>query len=211
MHIALLGDSTLDNGAYTSSGPAVIDHLSRLLPAGDRATLLAVDGATTQHIQSQLGRIPDGATHVVLSIGGNDAVREIGVLERPTQTVADALTKLSPVVERFEEAYRACLQQVLQAGLPTTVCMIYNGAFDEARGEQQVIDAALTMWNDAILQAALDHRLPVIDLRRVCTSRDDFTRQIEPSEQGGRKIAEALQRTFTEPELTSTRIGPSGR
>jgi hypothetical protein len=138
-------------------------------------------------------------------------LREIEVLDRPSQTVAHALSELSRVVEDFEEAYRRSLKQVLQAGLPTTVCTIYNGAFDEARGEQRVIDAALTMWNDAILQAALDHDLPALDLRRVCTDRDDYTQQIEPSEQGGRKIAEALQRALTEKESTSTRIGPSGR
>lgn len=211
MHIALLGDSTLDNGAYTSGGPAVIDHLSGLLSSEDRATLLAVDGATTQHIQSQLGGMPEGATHVVLSVGGNDALREIEVLNRPSQTVAHALSEVSRVVEGFEEAYRRSLKQVLQVGLPTTVCTIYNGAFDEARGEQQVIDAALTMWNDAILQAALDHDLPALDLRRVCTDRDDYTQQIEPSEQGGRKIAEALHRALTEKVSTSTRIAPSGR
>lgn len=211
MHIALLGDSTLDNGAYTAGGPAVIDHLSGLLSSEDRATLLAVDGATTQHIQSQLGRVPDGATHVVLSVGGNDALREMEVLDRPSQTVAHALSEVSRVVEGFEEAYRRSLKQVLQAGLPTTVCTIYNGAFDEARGEQQVIDAALTLWNDAILQAALDHDLPALDLRRVCTDRDDYTQQIEPSGQGGRKIAEALHRALTEKESTTTRIAPSGR
>jgi hypothetical protein len=125
--------------------------------------------------------------------------------------VAHALSEVSRVVEGFEEAYRRSLKQVLQAGLRATVCTIYNGAFDEAHGEQQVIDAALTMWNDAILQAALDHDLPALDLRRVCTDRDDYTQQIEPSGQGGRKIAEALHRALTEKESTTTRIGPSGR
>ena len=210
MHLALLGDSTLDNGAYTSGGPAVIDHLSRLLPEEGRATLLAVDGATTQGIGSQLDRLPEGATRAVLSVGGNDAVMEIPVLEEPVGHVSEALTELSRAVERFEDAYRRCLKEVLQARLPTTVCTIYNGAFDEPGGQQRVIDAALTMWNDVILQAALDHECPVIDLRRVCTSRDDYTQQIEPSEQGGRKIAKALFRAAFEPESSSTRIGPTG-
>jgi hypothetical protein len=209
MHLALLGDSTLDNGTYTSGGPAVIDHLSRLLPEEDRATLLALDGATTHGIENQLDRMPEGATEAVLSIGGNDAVMEIPVLEEPVGHVSEALTELSRAVERFEDAYRRCLKEVLQAGLPTTVCTIYNGAF-EVNGQQQVIDAALAMWNDVILQTALDHECPVIDLRRVCTSRDDYTQQIEPSEQGGRKIAKALFLAALEPEAFSTRIGPTG-
>jgi hypothetical protein len=56
------------------------------LPPGDRSTLLAVEGAP-QHIQSQLARMPDGATHAVLSVGGDDALREIEVLDRPSHTV----------------------------------------------------------------------------------------------------------------------------
>jgi hypothetical protein len=210
MHLALLGDSTLDNGAYTTGGPAVIDHLSRLLPEEDRATLLALDGATTHGIENQLDRMPEEATHAVLSIGGNDAVMEISVLEQPVGNVSEALAELSRATDRFEEAYRGCLKEVLQTGLSTTVCTIYNGAF-EPSGQQQVIDAALAMWNDAILQAALDHDCQVIDLRRVCASRDDYTQQIEPNEQGGRKIAKALFRAAFEPESSSTRIGPTGR
>jgi hypothetical protein len=124
---------------------------------------------------------------------------EIPVLEEPVGHVSEALTELSRATDRFEEAYRNCLKEVLQTGLPITVCTIYNGAF-EPSGQQRVIDAALTMWNDVILQAALDHDCPVIDLRRVCTSRDDYTQQIGPNEQGGHKIAKVLFRAAFEPE-----------
>ncbi len=67
------------------------------------------------------------------------------------------------------------------------------------------------MWNDVILQTALDHDCPMLDLRRVCSRRDDYTRQIEPNEQGGRKIARALFRAVLDPASSSTRIGPTGR
>ena len=43
-HVVLLGDSTLDNGAYTGGSPDVLATLLPLLPSGWRATLLAVDG-----------------------------------------------------------------------------------------------------------------------------------------------------------------------
>src|SRR3954468_6801481 len=36
-HIALVGDSSLDNNAYVPSGQAVIDHLRGMLPAGWKA------------------------------------------------------------------------------------------------------------------------------------------------------------------------------
>jgi lysophospholipase L1-like esterase len=208
MHLALVGDSTLDNGAYTAGGPSVVECLQDLLPADDEATLLAVDGATTGSIPHQVRQLPPTATHVVLSVGGNDALQNIGTLESPAETVAGALRELSRVVDRFETAYRECLQEVLAAGLPTIACTIYNGSFQDQKGTQTVIDAALTMWNDAIVQAALDHGLSVLDLRRVCTEPADFTQQIEPNEQGGRKIAEALYRAHVNPSMSA--LGPAG-
>ena len=67
-HIILLGDSILDNVAYTSGGPDVISQVRQLLPRGAQATLLAVDGATTEHVPAQLGRIPRDASDLILSV-----------------------------------------------------------------------------------------------------------------------------------------------
>jgi hypothetical protein len=47
-------------------------------------------------------------------------------------------------------------------------------------------------FNDAILRAAFEFRLSVIDLRLVCTEPEDHANPIEPSERGGRKIARAI-------------------
>jgi hypothetical protein len=46
-HIVLLGDSILDNAAYTGGKPAVIDHLQAQLHAEWKASLLAIDGSHT--------------------------------------------------------------------------------------------------------------------------------------------------------------------
>lgn len=69
------------------------EKIQELLP-GDRTTLLAIDGAPTLHVQRELGGMLDGATHAVLSVGGNDAVQEIEVLDHPSQTVAGALSEM---------------------------------------------------------------------------------------------------------------------
>ena len=55
-HLVLLGDSIFDNIAYTRGEPDVVAHLTAILPAGWRATLLAVDGATTRGLPSQTKR-----------------------------------------------------------------------------------------------------------------------------------------------------------
>jgi hypothetical protein len=130
------------------------------------------------------------------------------VLQRPASSVFEALHTLSGEAARFAEAYRSALGRVLEAGLPTTVCTIYTGAFPEASGEQRVVETALKVWNDAIVQAALDAGLDVIDLRRVCDARSDFTQQIEPGVEGGRKIAAALHAALT--SKGGSRLMPSG-
>src|SRR3954447_26548187 len=57
-HVVLVGDSIFDNAAYVGSGPAVIDQVNSALPPQWKATLLAVDGATTASISHQLSRLP---------------------------------------------------------------------------------------------------------------------------------------------------------
>src|SRR3954470_24212641 len=69
-HVVLLGDSVFDNKAYVAGGPDVIAQLRARLPAGWRASLGAVDGAVTADVTRQLGRVPQEATHLVVSVGG---------------------------------------------------------------------------------------------------------------------------------------------
>ncbi|WP_022835669.1 SGNH/GDSL hydrolase family protein [Salisaeta longa] len=213
MHIALLGDSTLDNKAYTSGAPSVTDHLNDLLPEAHRASLVAVDGAKVRDIPYQLDTCPPEATHIVLSVGGNDAVTDIGLLSQSARTVGEALSVLHEATERFDAAYRSALQKVVATGLPVTVCAVYNGNFPEAAGgrgpRQAIVSTALRLWNDRTIQAAIDYKCPVIDLRRVCTEPSDFTLQIEPNAQGGRTIAEALFRSLTEPDAFFVGMGPT--
>ncbi len=201
-HLVLLGDSIFDNAAYTSGEPDVVTHLRALLPAGARATLLAVDGAITGSMPEQVPRIPADATHLVVSIGGNDALGCLDLLDVPARSTADALRLLGQAVDRFEANYRSAVRLVLDRGLPATLCTIYNGAFEEpdlaARAR-----VALMMFNDVILRVAFEHHASAIDLRLICNEKADYANPIEPSGQGGRKIAKAIVR--------ATGIGPAGR
>src|SRR5262249_59171638 len=104
-HIVLLGDSIFDNAAYVAGGPDVVAQLRAILPPGWRASLNAIDGAIAADVSSQLLRLPPGASHLVVSAGGNDALGEIGVLEKAAGSVADALARLAAVRERVRDGY----------------------------------------------------------------------------------------------------------
>lgn len=197
-HIVLLGDSIFDNASYTAGKPAVIAQVRGYLPAGWKATLLAVDGAMTEDIGSQLSRLPADATHMVLSIGGNNALMRENVLDMPVKSTAEALTLLAGVAREFEAGYRKAVSACLKHSLPLTVCTIYNGNFPDADYAQRAA-TALTVFNDAIIRTAVEQRLAVIDLRLVCDRPEDYANPIEPSSTGGAKIAKAIVRTVAEP------------
>src|SRR5262245_33836111 len=77
-HIVLLGDSIFDNAAYVAGGPDVVRQLREILPSGWRATLNALDGAVIGNLPQQLKNVPADTTHLVVSVGGNDALGESG-------------------------------------------------------------------------------------------------------------------------------------
>ena len=174
-HIILLGDSIFDNGAYTNGGPNVISQVRQLLPDGWHASLL----------------VPVDATHLALSAGGNDALSNAGILERPVGSTAEALAALADVSQEFEEEYRRAVGACRQLRLPLTLCTIYNGCFPDA-DFQRLASTALMVFNDVILRVGIEFGLSIIDLRFVCSLPNDYANPIEPSSIGGAKIARSI-------------------
>jgi len=190
-HIILLGDSIFDNAAYVAGGPDVVRQLRDVLPSGWRATLNALDGAVIADLPQQLQKLPTDASHLVVSVGGNDALGDAGLLERKVSSMAEALELISGVRERFRSAYARMLDQVLQRRLPLAVCTIYEARFPEAV-TRRLAATALTALNDAITREAFARGVDCIDLRVLCDDDRDFANPIEPSVHGGAKIAKAI-------------------
>jgi hypothetical protein len=197
-HLVLLGDSILDNGSYTAGGPAVINHVKQQLPENWHATLSAVDGSTTEDIHSQLEALVPNATHLLLSVGGNNALLRAEVLDTPVISSSEALLLLSEIAHEFELSYRRVVNTCLNRNLPLVVCTVYHGNFPDADYQRRVV-VALTVFNDVIMRVAVENNLKVIDLRLVCTSPSDYANPIEPSASGGAKIAQAIVNAVTEP------------
>ena len=73
---------------------------------------------------------------------------------------------------------------------PTVLCTIYNG--NMAQDIADPVKAAVAVFNDKIYSVANEKHLAVIDLRRICNRPEDYANSIEPSNIGGRKIANAI-------------------
>jgi lysophospholipase L1-like esterase len=189
-HVVLLGDSIFDNGSYVAGGPDVVQQLQEELPSGWRATLAAVDGDVTAGVSRQLQSIPSDATHLVVSVGGNDALGFAGILQQPVRTVGDGLLLLAEAQRHFAAGYEDMIHAVLATGLPTAVCTIYDTRPSEPG--HPMIRTGVAVFNDCITRAAFARGVPLIDLRLICTESADYANPIEPSVQGGQKIAGAI-------------------
>jgi lysophospholipase L1-like esterase len=200
-HVVLLGDSIFDNKAYTSGGPDVVTQLQGILPSGWRATLGAIDGATTEDFGRQVAAIPADASHLVLSLGGNDALGHVDLLEQRVNSSAEVLDRFATAAARFETRYRAAVEALRRRDVPITICTIYNGNFPD-RDFQRLASTALCVFNDAIIRVAFENALALIDLRLVCNEPSDYANPIEPSSHGGAKIARAIARTIALPTAT---------
>jgi len=189
-HLVLLGDSIFDNRAYVAGGPAVIDQVQKTVPAGWKASLLAVDGNTSVQVPDQLKRLPSDCTHLVLSAGGNDAIGCLDMMGTPASNLMGALGTLSKILVGFEQSYKALIAELLSLKKPLMVCTIY----DSVPGLVEPLKLALALFNDVIIRNAVASGVPILDLRMICTESGDYSIKspIEPSSQGGDKIATRL-------------------
>ena len=137
--------------------------------------------------------MPADGTHLIVSVGGNDALGNIDFLGASASSTAETLLGLADIGDEFECRYHDMLAEVLARGLPTAICTIYYPRFPDA-ALQRIGLTALTVFNDCIIRAAFVHGIPLLDLRFVCTEEGDYADPIEPSAQGGEKIAEAMVR-----------------
>lgn len=168
----------------------MVTHLRASLPGGWHATLCAVDGATTADLATQLPRIPANGSHVVVAVGGNDALRNSDLLSLRVGSSAETLRVLADRVAHFEVSYRAASRAVVELNFRTCVCTIYNGALDPDTAS--IAKPALAVFNDVIVRTAIDFHVDLLELRAVCTEPADYANPIEPSGRGGRKIALAV-------------------
>jgi len=173
-HVVLLGDSVFDNASHVGGEPDVVTQLRRRLPPGWRASLVAVGGSVIADIAKQLARLPTDASHIVISIGGNDALRYASILNTPTRSVAESMMQLAAIQTRFQSDYAAMIDMVLSRRLPTAVCTIYDPRYADPT-QRQISTTSLSVINDPIIREAVRRGVPLLDLRlsatRILTSQ----------------------------------------
>jgi hypothetical protein len=200
-HAVLLGDSIFDNAIYVPGKLPVIEQFRETLPSGWKATLLAVDGDVTADVQHQIRRLPDDATHLIVSCGGNDALRHATILDQSAGSVADVLEHFTSIRTSFQQTYSKMIETLTGLNRHLAVCTVY----DCVPGMEGSPMTALAMFNEIILREAFIAKVPVIDLRLICNKSSDYSEvsEIEPSAIGGEKIVRAIVRLMANHKFES--------
>ncbi len=150
-----------------------------------------MDGAVTLNVLDyQVSDIPETATHLVLSVGGNDALRAFYTCALPDE--------LEMVTATFAGWYAELIRALKATGLPLVACTIYCDCPLEDPTVLYAMQHYLPWYNRAIMAVLQRHNVPMIDLREICTEAEDYAAvsPIEPSNQGGHKIAIAIKDSF---------------
>lgn len=135
--------------------------------------------------------MPADATHLVLSVGGNNALWSAGNLfSLQPESVREALQEVATVRNEFAAEYRSLLDELRKTAKPLAICTIY----DAIPGLDAAEIAGLCVFNDIITRSAFAVGAILIDLRLVCNEQSDYSAisPIEPSASGGGKIARAI-------------------
>ncbi|MBL4661467.1 MAG: SGNH/GDSL hydrolase family protein [Alcanivoracaceae bacterium] len=200
-NIVLLGDSIFDNAEYVDQNDSVIEQLNASLSKDFKATLLAVDGNITSDVYNQLELLPDDTTHAFLSIGGNDALRVVNVLQQSSSTVGEAMEVFTEIRLDFQKRYRELITQIKQKVDQLTICTVHDCIPDiEPRSL-----TALSLFNEIILKEAISIGTSIIDLRLLCNEKEDYSSisPIEPSGQGAKKIVEQIVKVIKEHDFNN--------
>jgi len=223
-NILLLGDSIIDNGSYVHDGELdVATHLKKLYSDHPNVSITnnAVDGDTMYDLEYNHLDTPDieEASHIIVSIGGNDLLHNISFLQRTSELSKimgkDArigkwgVKELNPSRNRvFEETYFEIIKpftkqyETIVANLSIhraklLLCTVYEGDLVDSDEFSDVNNSSKTMvslFNDIVYRTANKYGADVLELREIFVRPEDYANPIEPSHIGGGKLAKSIQK-----------------
>lgn len=188
-HLVVLGDAIAELMSLREQGPNRVEHL--LLPQQTtpwKLTLLTVEeiGAA-----GALFQLPADASHVMISVEGNRAIADSGLLDNQPDTFQDALVMLSVAADEYERQVEILIQVAKASRLPTVVTTMYPPFYEDPM-RQRAAMTALAVFNDRLVRRVFAAKLPLVDLSLVCTDEDDYADELRLSKRGLRKASNVV-------------------
>ena len=220
--IYLLGDSIIDNAVYVKKNEKdVVSHLISMYKGNPQIKInnRAVDGHTMRDLlDTQLSDEGlDEATHIVMSIGGNDLLQKISFLQM-TSKLSEVMDKdarigkwgvreLNPsrnkvfeetyfeIIKPMQQEYESIVANLSNYRAKLLLCTVYEGDLVDSDEFSDVLYSSKTMlsiFNDLVYRTAQKYNGDVLELRDIFISSEDYANPIEPSHIGGEKLAKSI-------------------
>jgi hypothetical protein len=191
--VVVCGDSVFDNSPYVGeSGRDFLSHLRELVKDWE-IDFRALDGAIASEVLNVQIAVCEPCEAIVLSVGGNNALSHIYLLEaQERMRFLQVAVLLGDIQRSFRRDYAATLKHAASLARRLLVATIYRPRFHMDGYPEMVIsaiDPLLSVFNDVIQEEARLVGADLLDLREISVSDEDFANSIEPSDSGGRKIA----------------------
>jgi hypothetical protein len=181
--IVLLGDSILKNNSYVSNGKGVDNILEER-----NATVysLAQNNAKIVDVYGEINKIPldinNKSTLIFLSSGGNDILSFYVDQHGDTTDTGFLKTMLA--------AYKTLVKSIKTRMNECQIVLldIYYPSSNQFTQYKPILEE----WNALLENYARENSLGLLQISKSVTAPKDFTLSIEPSEQGGEKIARKI-------------------
>lgn len=180
-HIVLMGDSILKNDAYVKHGETVSDWVRNKSGADCECNTVAMDSAMIEDVYSQMEFIDldwnTKDTFLFLSVGGNDLLSKH---QSQSQSQGQQVLDVDAVFDSYAKLVSTILEEWnnTQLVLLNLYCPI----------SKPHLCAIVKKWNELQLQYANSKNIKVIYI----DSSEPNIRGIEPTSEGGEKIAEQI-------------------
>ena len=202
----LIGDSVIDNSAYTGTGKGTVDYLrAKSRVSQDIYNDQAVDGYVVSDCISSANKVR--GDYVVISAGGNDLLAKLQLL-KSNKDSNEIMGIMNQELDKLSNAYETLLSELSQKGRTFVFLTCYTGnlAFNPTRfnNVDNIALSIVSMWNDRLYSLANKYNrrnnnqtYDVIDTRNFMTV-DCYYNEIEPNEKGSKRIANNIHKYLQE-------------
>ena len=202
-HVILCGDSALNNKNVTGFDPetelSIEGELNRALGDESRAIVrvLATPGHCMKDFtQTQLPQVPAMATHIFLSIGGNDALAKAKELFEQPGKISLLLGFIHWLFFLFSLEYYQTLSTLKTIGKSQVfICTLYTPDMKKAFWWKRWL-CAFALWhlNRVIRTVAHQFNYDILDLAVICDPKTDMRpgHEVELNHGGCKKVAAAM-------------------
>ena len=184
--IILMGDSILDNKIYVEK--SVVDNIrENISNSKDKLICIAKDNSTIEDmIVDQLPRLNqednNKQTYIFVSVGGNDILQQI--------VYRDASHVESDTLKNICDTYDNCVKQLVTKMNKSHVVLL-TVYYPHSTYYKNYV-SYIQEWNKQVKEIANKYHCRGLDVSDFMKDKTDFTYGIEPSNIGGKKIADNI-------------------